>query len=688
MNDDNVQVAVHEFWKPWMPRRHTGEEVNYGPSPISAMLAKGNLFTFLAIGLAAQNASTRPDSWEFHKAMFEEMVVENGAGTTFNDFVFGGSTGGGADADLPVAGGEVFVPQAYLAEYLDEAQRLQDRWRRLLVHWGEANVRWQNSGWTPELLVDDDEDDPVLGGLIAVVPSVVPTVDTTVNISAAAQLLAPTATDLPVLTRVVTQADTSLPTRSLGFVAEANVHDEETALRRALVDEMLTVLTRAFEMGFFEVGGGPGRWSPLMFSRRVNQSFEGEQQRIYDECHAFTKGVPLSTIANFEEAPGWEASVDIFTGKVVTDTMEFLCRPAIANNQFTFQGFQNWAEDISDCHTAFQAFLIDVENAQGQADDEYRRQQLMDTPMYDVTSDSFSLPGKVQECGNAMGNNDRFGAGYECRFGYEVTGEGVCDLDLYGGGSFSAWVTAFGKTKSLVDVRAEVDTALPGTSGNEHLQVNASILGVDLFTPVTESFGGGQDSWDFNHGDELSRGSDFTVATSVVMLGFVPVSLTAGIAGRGGLRYGLAAEAKGFSGDSCPRLTAGVEVVPFVGIGGFLQAALEMGVARAGVRGDLTVFEGELPFEASVTVGLDDGSLGGAPSFEATNLYLTVNTKLSLAITTLSGALKLFVEVGIGAFSKRWSWSFLEWPGFTSETSLFEHDYQVNLDAMELLFVN
>ena len=692
LNDENVQVAVHEFWKPWVARRRTGEAVSYGPSPVAAMLAKGELFTYLALGFAAQNASTRPDTWEFHKEMFEEMVIENGSGSSFaGDFQFGGggAGSGGNVVDLPLAGTEVYMQQAYLAEYLNEAQRLQDRWRTLLVKWGEANVRWKDSGWTTELLVDEEEDDPVIGSLIATVPSVTPTVGATVNITSATQLFAPTATDLPVLSRTITTADTSIPHRSLGFVAEKGGHGEETALRRAIVDEMFAVLTRAFEMGFFEVGGGPGRWSPLMFSRRVNRSFEGMQQDVYDDCHKFTSGVPLSVIANLEVAPGWETSVDIFTGKELTETMEFFCRPSIPNHQFTFQGFQDWADAIGDCHADYQAFLVDVDVAQGAADDEYRRLQLMETPMYDVTSDSFSLPGKVQECGDSMGNNNRFGAGYECRFGYEVTGEGVCDLDVYGGGSFSAWVTAFGRQKSLVDVRAEVDTALSGSGGNEHLQVNASILGIDLFTPITDSFDGADSSWAFNHGDEISRGQDMTVATSVIMLGFVPVSLTAGIAGRGGLRYGLSAGAKGFGDDSCPRLSAGVEVAPFVGIGGFLQAALEMGVARAGVRGDLTVFEGELPFEASVAVGLDDGTLGSdAQSFAATNLYLTANTRLSLAITTLSGALKLFVEVGFGALSKRWSWSFLEWPGFTSSTTLFEQDYQVSLDAMELLFID
>ena len=167
-----------------------------------------------------------------------------------------------------------------------------------------------------------------------------------------------------------------------------------------------------------------------------------------------------------------------------------------------------------------------------------------------------------------------------------------------------------------------------------------------------------------------------------IVVVIVPIKIEAGISGEVGINLGFTANAQGFDNESCPKASVGGLIEPYVAVNGYVEAGIDVLIASAGIRGELTIIRASTPFTTGVGVALLSGTL--APE----NLELQVNTKLGVKLQTLSGSVRGYAQVGWCPFCIRGEKEIVSWEGPSLDTTLFQQQYKVNLADLGIAFAD
>jgi hypothetical protein len=547
----------------------------------------------------------------------------------------------------------------YLRAELDELFEVQERVRELVRVWRDLNFRFAGSGWSPSVLAGQGPSADPVGGL-----------------TTGAQQLGPS------------QAYTSQsPSRGGGTLVlntgtAPSRESSETALRRAVLSELVALLRVGSRHGCLAPGLTPCDWSPAELRRRLLRSIEGLRRQDYATCQRLADSIwrDADVLVNGvpQPAPPTLGLMMNVLGRTYRyhDTSCEVSVPAT----LTHAQLMSTLGAIEACRDA------QAEAAQADALDAIRES----TDLYDEATGEVRNPGFWRSGGESMGN-DWFSVGYDYTYGWELDlSEGVCSADAAAGGHFGAQVDLLSrfperaKTVSLIDLTARLDTDHTTNEGTL-LELSASVFGVPLFTPIEIEGGAPAEPRTFNGVREGSRGIDVGVTVPFVIV-FVPVTIEAGVAAELGFRSSLYGEAVGF-GDhgQCPQIRLQGELEPFARARGFVTAAVELLVARAGIRGEITLLEASLPFRPSLTLASDfdlDLQAGAASA----DLTLYVDTEALLRVRTLDGEISAYAEVGWPPLDVRGSITLIQWSGPRWETPLYRRSYEIPLATLAVAF--
>lgn len=134
-------------------------------------------------------------------------------------------------------------------------------------------------------------------------------------------------------------------------------------------------------------------------------------------------------------------------------------------------------------------------------------------------------------------------------------------------------------------------------------------------------------------------------------IGPIPCKGSVGFVGSVGLKYGF---------DLTPiQIYAFAE--PFVATKVFAQAAADIGLASAGVGGELTLINDVVTLQGGVSVTFEE---------EPT---ITLEMTGKNAIDALSGRLYAFAKVGCCGLDKEWQFDLFKWAGYKKESEIFNY---------------
>jgi hypothetical protein len=615
------------------------------------------------------------DSWWYRKVLYEgPRGPAISRGDAANDFL----PGTGADHDpldpadelvviddgTPPTAAELLgtvasVPgmRRYLASELDELFALQQRLRDLAARWQALNLRFLHSGWDPSEL----EPEPVVGGFVVTrEPTDGGDVDDFHVLEGSSGVGTLTTVD---------GGDDGRPATVGGFVA---ADSSETALRRAIVAEMVAVLARGADAGCLEPGITPCDWSPAKLAARVLRSLDQPREHLFRECQEFVDGIAEGST----HAPSGGLMMNL-----LGDTLVF--------------EIPNGADEPSTCEVAIPEMLVradltQIRNAvnacraaQEEAQLEVHLAEIRETTdLWDPATGQVRNPGFRKSREEQMGN-DFFGLTYAYDYGYELdVSAGVCAPEAFLGATFSADLDVLTFHQPLIDVAARIDTN-DDTNETNLVDVHAEVLGQPLFQPfqvLDQGLGGEEYEW--SAVVEGSHEIDQTLVTARFVIVFVPVSISAGIAAELGFRAGLEVEARGFGiEDECPRLGVGGEFTPFARASGFVEAAVDIGIASAGIRGKVTLIDASLPLRPRFAVETDAGVTGDWDGVMA-SLTLVVDVDAQLRLRTLDGTISAFAEAGICPFCVRAEIDLIDWRGPMVERPLYQGQWTLGLDVL------
>ena len=552
----------------------------------------------------------------------------------------------------------------HLAEELDELYQAQGELHGLLREWMRANVRFRNSGWTPDALLPDP---PPLGALELTAR---PRTTHSGLVGRATSLLA--LDRGPDLTNFVAQTggETSGPARGGSFEIDPPTDPEETIVRRRIVKRLTELLEQAADAGCLETGLTPCDWSPLAFARDMRQTFGYAQDQAYYDCQSLVDGIAEGT----DQSPTG-GNLYAMLGRTYTFVPAgeaYACAVSVPSN-LTGVGLESLAPEIAECR-----------QRQIQQEEHDAKEELAaNTPLYDEATGTWKNPGFIEEGGEDMGN-EYFGLDYDYRYGWELDlADGVCGLDAWAGARFGAGATIFRHRQSLVDFEASLDTA--DVDGDNHvIDVHAHVFGTPVFTDIHVDQPDNDPTLEWSRSVDFSEGFDVPLFDSRFVIVVVPVRLTAGVAGRAGIELGLGVDLQGFVDDECPRVDVTGEVRPYLRFSGFVQAGIDIGIAAAGIRGELDIVRADVPFRPEISIAMVSGAIGSSP--QPVDLELTVRSNLSLELSTLSGSLSAYAKAGICPICAKGRWTIVEWDGPRWDQTLASHEYEASLGTLALVY--
>ncbi|MCA9611866.1 MAG: hypothetical protein KC586_03805 [Myxococcales bacterium] len=672
------------FWLP--PHQHTTEIPDPGPdlhASIRAYSSAGDAYLDLITSARAEDqpGSTHYrqevysqtfayDRWWYHEALHERP---RGPGIDRDDIADDFLPGIGAHDPLAAAddfaviddgtpptaeqllGSVPSVPgmRRYLAAELDELYGVQQQLRDLAARWYRLNWRFVNSGWNPSSL----EPEPTVGGFTTREPTGHGEIDDFQVLEGSGGIGSYTTGE---------RDDDGGRTTVGGFAA---ADSSETALRRAIVAEMVTLLGRAADAGCLEPGITPCDWSPAKLAARVLRSPDRAREQAFTTCQSFVDGVAEGST----HAPSMGLMMNLLGDTLVFEMANGApsCQVAIPESLLPSQ--------IASIRNAANACRDQQATAQEQVYLETIREE---TDLWDSATGQVRNPGFRKTREEQMGN-DFFGLTYAYDYGYELDlSDGVCAPEAFLGAEFSAGLDVLTIHRSLIDVAARIDSN-ETTNDGLLVDVHADVLGQPIFDPVSvpdQGLGGAQYEW--SAVVEGSHGIDQTLATARFVIVFVPVSISAGIAAEIGFRAGLEVEAQGFGvPNECPRLRVGGELTPFAGASGFVEAGIDIGIAAAGIRGELTILEAELPFRPGFAI-TSDAAIEGDYENLAASLTVEVEVDAKLRLRTLDGTISAFAEAGICPFCVRAEVDIIDWRGPSFDQTLYHGDWQLELGLL------
>ncbi len=590
-----------------------------GPSLVAALETTARGQTYVAKAALARESVTQ--DWLWHKTMHDKLVFV--PAETPNALALGPAPSSPQDKlvkTLGTSGGPKPIRKRLPAE-LDELHGLQERFKQLQRDWGRLNARFANSGW----------DVSELGSLVGV---------------------------------GTFAAQKSATSASLGFAANAGVvkppgtppaEESETVLRRRLVTDLLELLDRADDEGCLEPGVTACDWSPKYFAATVANDFSDEQDRAFSECNAFTGGAfqKLKNLdVKFVDDPKFPAyRCVVKTGSTITASQ-----------------YEGLRAQVDECRKK----QIEYKEAKLEAGAKERVAKIKE--LVDPETGKVKKPGISKSRDELMGNK-YFGLGYNYDLGWLVDAQPeICKLQIDNHATFLAYANVFGKQRNLLDAQALFDTE------KKNLHLHLKVAGKDIFTPVDKSWSTPaplhyEVAKDYGTGKKSA-----SIVKTYIVVVVVPIKVEAGISGEVGIKLGFTADAVGFDNEQCPKAKVGGLVEPYVSANGYLEAGIDVVVASAGIRGEVTIIRASTPFNAGLGVALLQGEL------KPENFELQVNTKLGVKLQTLNGSIRAYAQVGFCPLCLRGEKEIIGWEGPSLDTVLFDQTYKVNLRDLGIAF--
>jgi hypothetical protein len=614
---------------------------------------------------------------------------DDGIGDVFTD------AGGGdpliaitGQVPLDFAGGKLM--RRMFSTELDELYDLQKRKDRLAKEWLDLNRHFAGSGWTIQDLLD--ELDPELG-LSAGDPAPVPGgggSDSGVVAQGAsgyaalsggggiccggAQLASPEPDDGDGGLEAVFRIDPPQPDPD-------DQLSPESAARKLVLDGLLEVYAQAMDAGCLEAGVTYCDFSVKEFALEAVPHASEEQQTAYEECLAILPppfasnlGQTRKIIDPLADVPG---PVPAALADEYADLLEMECfvevdtEPTATHLHWIADKTAECRGNIPDYQAALSEFMAEVALHEAKA-------RLASVPeLLDPDTGEIIEPGHSASWDERKGSK-YFGLGMTYNYAFDTDVDGnVCNFDLVAGGDFSADVDILTANLELVDVAAWVRT------GEELVDIHAEVLGIALFSGLQVD--GMQDGEvvgiDFARSDHQKK-ADVAGLTTNFFLGPIPMSLSVGAGGGIGYRFQMEGSLTAFEGneqsiDVCPELVLAATLEPYVGVYGYIEVALDIVIARAGVRGEVTVVQLSIP----VTL---DMSLAAVPA-SPVDLELGVGMSVAARFETLSGRISAFGELGPCPLCARLEKTIVKWDGFRWDKVLYDQSYDVSVGDLALV---
>jgi len=458
-------------------------------------------------------------------------------------------------------------------------------------------------------------------------------------------------------------------------------------------NELLVLLEEARRWGCLEDDGEPTPcdWSPKLFRDLVKNRFKTEQEAAYDECELFVKnafdfeereahpiriirrGTPLSERAPYvyesesPVTPVYSRDIYIPCGTSSPDEDPGDCSGGATHFAYSGNGYDalpslatsatrvgplgtpgTYFEETS-AHRASATRGVTL-RAVGAA--------IEDAPEILSPTGTLQMP-RYREGLQESAGNGLFGVEYawnqEAGFaGFDsdsesvqsLCGAGATELGFEAALDSHANVRILGREVPVIEVGVDA-YASPVASTPNGAQATVKVLGQSVWddgeTRTNALVGGGE-----------REGLSASYVTYFTILG-VPIRVEAGATVVGGIEVG------GASGSwSCDgaRPSGGItlDATPSFEVHAFASAAVDAGIARVGVKGELTVIRIGMPVVFALGIEED---------------VITVDASGDIEFGTLDGRLALFAEVGAGPFKLDAEKTLIRWQGISDSDELF-----------------
>ncbi len=642
---------------------------------------------------------------------------------------------------VPTEFSEGKVMSRMFAAELDELYELQRKKDKLVREWAELDVHFEGSGWDIQTLIDEEELDlsarldtgaSTLDHAVAALPGGTCCGGSAIVAAGSGGGVGQGA--VPTLELTPPEPE---PYRSLSA---------ESAARARVLDELIAVYAEAKQAGCLDRKPTPCDFSPAEFLGEAIPHAVEEQQAKYDECIAL---LPYPFDDNLgEERAILEADHDI--------------RRALGENgrQTTATAHPNLHAVVEEIHEIAAGCVFTVPTTMTPAGLRFvqaRTASCLDRkPAYhdklaeltrmvttlraiqrakkavasieqlvDPDTGELQRPGALKSWSQDAGN-DYFGLEMGYTFGYDTkVAEDVCAFDVMAGGDLRAVAKVLKQPVELLEFQGWVRTDTPS------VRLGVEYLGSSFFEGLQRD-GASHGETTAIHFAQEGPGLDVEGPRTPpipVVIGVVPITVGAGIAGKVGVRISVkdsffdhydedydsadsgthtidpnwwhegppsdpvpdwahavldedaqlraqayadkfntwARRAEDF--DLCPELRLEGNLGPYVRVEGFAEAAIDGVIASVGVRGAVTIVDAQVGADLDMGLAVDRDPLD-------MTFYAGMGT--SAELTTLSGSIRLFAKLGRRRGLKA-ELPLVRWNGFSMDHTLFEDQYQISV---------
>ncbi|MCA9677966.1 MAG: hypothetical protein KC464_23275, partial [Myxococcales bacterium] len=427
----------------------------------------------------------------------------------------------------------------------------------------------------------------------------------------------------------------------------------------ALLEEIGALLTEADTWGCLDSGTTPCDWSPRGFYFATTGGFAEATESTYQTC---LQSVPTSTDLSGIADVAWRVPLaPINNCPLLRDgSYDRACRDITRigdDYSADGHGYTSSTTDLEryfDDAATFRAKLAEFAKAAA----ERHVRELPGAPLVNPATGKLRPPGHSFSGGDTLGNN-YFGLTYAYGTTYSNPGGYAgCSTSSRFASDASTDVRIFDKDFPLLGVHAEAAPA--GDS------VTVKILGNEV--PAEDLVPGAPMNFAT---PTLSEGASFWFT----VLG-VPIKVELGLAGQAGVTVAQQATTSCSSGR--PTFDVAAQVTPWFGVDGFATAAVDALVVRAGVKGQIAILHGALPFVA----GAEVHAKPDAPTEDVFH----ARAEIGLELSTLSGRIAAFAELGVCPFCTGAEGTIISWQGPAWNEPLASYDYAISLADLDLVF--
>ncbi len=395
------------------------------------------------------------------------------------------------------------------------------------------------------------------------------------------------------------------------------------ALAERLVGRVVEALVDARALGCLEPGVTPCDWSPEDFVRDVASAALPGRERDLLRCYEATSTFTFSQLANFALPT---------LGTKTYPARDYLAS-ASALDDLTVEK-EAWVRDVVAHVTGLGLAVVDGVPTLGQVMDMFRD----------------ALP-------------DRW-FGFDTAFHYDwslvdVAGSDPNEpsVDVQAFAAFDATVVVLGRTVPLAGFRADFGGTVEPAESSVHVELLGATLYAETFSTRVPQ------RWDLVR-TRYEDNAEIRADGPIFVIAGVPIRISGGIGGSIAFDFDMTAAAPTAEVRADLRTT----FRPSAEVYGFLEAAVDYAIVRAGIRGELVLIGADIPTNFWARVSLED------------NAFVARAAASSIAtLRSLNGRFKLFAEINLGITKERYEKRIASWRGVETRGTLFATDFEVPL---------